>query len=100
MPPLSRAVVLILWCGSLLLSRCEALSPRRIGGWKQAEAPTAAGRPSTANCTWSMFQQKVDHFGADSVATFPQRVCTYSKWWRGASSSGFKVRSKVFFTTF
>ena len=91
MPSLSRAVLLALCCGALLLGGSTAdaarLRQRRIGGHSQV-AP--AGRPSTANCTWSMFQQNVDHFGTDS-ATFPQRVCTYSKWWRGASHSGFKA---------
>ena len=59
-------------------------------------------RPSTANCTWRSFPQKLDHFGADGQ-TFPQRLCIYDKWWRNASLSGFKARGTapgpIFFYT-
>ena len=72
----------------LLLLAGAAASPRRIGGWRQAEA--AVGRPSSANCTWLTYEQRLDHFG-DAPGTFPQRYCLYSKWWRPANASGWRA---------
>lgn len=91
--------------GGLLLLLCALLSAggvaeaarrstgraprvRPIGGWRQAEP--VKGRPSTVNCTWGNFSQKIDHFG-DAPGTFPQRYCMYDKWWRNAAHSGFKA---------
>lgn len=62
--------------------------PRRIGGWVQADANPS--RPSTVNCTWRTFDQKVDHFG-DNSATWPQRYCMYSKYWKTAKDGGFNA---------
>ncbi len=70
--------------------RSRANAPRPIGGWRQAEV--VEGRPSTVNCTWSNFAQKIDHFG-DAPGTFPQRYCVYDKWWRTATRSGFKANA-------
>ncbi len=54
--------------GFLLLAAVSIVSatlpPRPIGGWRQAEV--VPGRPSTANCTWKNFTQKIDHFGVAS----------------------------------
>lgn len=63
---------------------------QRIGGWRQFTA--RSGRPSTLNCTWDMFEQKLDHFGR-VPGSFPQRLCIYSKWWREASEAGFEAAS-------
>ena len=69
-------------------------SPRPIGGWRQAAVPD--GRPSTVNCTWLTFEQKLDHFG-DTPGTFPQRYCRKYKthglrpvqcWCRAAGVEG------------
>ena len=85
---------MLLW---LLLGLCDAARP--IGGWRQE---ASGARPSTVNCTWRSFQQKVDHFG-DHRGTFPQRLCIYDKWWRNASASGFKAHGTalgpIFFYT-
>ena len=67
-PSLMRVCLVILSCAAIACS-----SPRRIGGWRQAEAAT--GRPSTVNCSWRTFDQKLDHFG-DAHGTFPQRYVT------------------------
>jgi hypothetical protein len=86
----------IAWCFLLALLTCCAAQghtprkPRKIGGWRQAEVPV--GRPSTVNCTWGYYQQKIDHFG-EQTGTFPQRYCIYSKWWATAADGGFKAAS-------
>ena len=64
--------------------------PHPIGGWRQAEP--SLGRPSTANCTWTNFTQRLDHFG-DASGTFPQRVCVFDKWWKPAARSGFSAQA-------
>jgi lysosomal Pro-X carboxypeptidase len=64
------------------------LPPRPIGGWRQAEV--VPGRPSTANCTWKNFTQKIDHFGV-ATGTFPQRLCIYDQWWKSATRAGFSA---------
>ena len=59
-----NATALLLCCAAATqLSNVEARAPRLrpIGGWRQAEV--APGRPSTVNCTWANFSQKIDHFG-------------------------------------
>ena len=80
------AVFLVL--GAAVTSVSAALPPRPIGGWRQAEV--VPGRPSTANCTWKNFSQKIDHFG-DAPGTFPQRLCIYDKWWKSATRAGFSA---------
>ena len=80
------AVFLVL--GVAVTSVSAALPPRPIGGWRQAEV--VPGRPSTANCTWKNFSQKIDHFG-DAPGTFPQRLCIYDKWWKSATRAGFSA---------
>jgi pimeloyl-ACP methyl ester carboxylesterase len=90
-----NATALLLCCAAATqLSNVEARAPRLrpIGGWRQAEV--AAGRPSTVNCTWANFSQKIDHFG-DAPGTFPQRYCIYDKWWRPAARSGFKAAAEA-----
>ena len=78
--------------GFLLLAAVSIVSatlpPRPIGGWRQAEV--VPGRPSTANCTWKNFTQKIDHFGV-ATGTFPQRLCIYDKWWKSATRAGFSA---------
>ena len=84
-------------CGVLLCAAaCAATTPpRRVGGRWRAQSTTDGShpsRPSTVNCTWRTFHQQVDHFGS-GTATFPQRYCTYSKWWRSASHGGFAAHA-------
>ena len=74
----------------LALTAAAAVSPRLIGGWRQAEV--AAVRPSIVNCTWQNFTQKIDHFG-DAPGTFPQRLCLYDKWWRPGGGAGGQFRA-------
>ena len=74
----------------LALTAAAAVSPRLIGGWRQAEV--AAVRPSIVNCTWQNFTQKIDHFG-DASGTFPQRLCLYDKWWRPGGGAGGQFRA-------
>jgi hypothetical protein len=69
----------------------SASALKRIGGWRQAEV--SPERPSIVNCTWKFFQQKIDHFG-DSDATFPQRYCIYSDWWKSAEQGGFTTKNE------
>jgi lysosomal Pro-X carboxypeptidase len=78
----------LLFFAVMAMSTAARARPRRIGGWRQAEA--APGRPSTVNCTWGYFPQKIDHFG-DTPGTFPQRYCMYTKWWGTATAGGFKA---------
>eukprot|EP00756_Hemistasia_phaeocysticola_P023166 Hpha_TRINITY_DN15874_c1_g4::TRINITY_DN15874_c1_g4_i1::g.189994::m.189994/K01285/PRCP; lysosomal Pro-X carboxypeptidase len=77
-----------------------ASAPRRFPG-RHLQAPKD-GRPSTVNCTWKSYEQKVDHFGS-APGTFQQRVCIYDKFWTGAKSSGFSATSSakapIFFYT-
>ena len=59
--------------------------PRSFGVWRQE---SQASRPSTANCTWYTYHQKIDHFGS-TPGSFSQRYCLFDKWWRAAPQSGF-----------
>ena len=72
---------------------------KSFGVWRQE---SESAKPSTLNCTWRDFQQKVDHFGTFS-GTFAQRYCVFDKWWRPALQSGFNVSSTspgpIFFYT-
>ncbi|CAK8999056.1 unnamed protein product [Durusdinium trenchii] len=74
-----------------------ATPPRAIGHrvWQQAPAlQDAEKRPSTENCTWRNFTQRIDHFGA-TEGTFPQRLCIYDHWWRRAASGEELPRHKT-----
>ena len=77
----------------LALSRTTDASSHattRIGGRvRQMRSEEDSTRPSVLNCTWGLFQQRVDHFGT-SNRTFPQRYCMYDKWWGTAEMGGFR----------
>ena len=93
-------LVVVVASGCSQASTVPSAAPRPIGGWRQIEGPP--GRPSTANCTWRNFTQKVDHFG-NAPGTFPQRLCVYSKWWTSAARGGFEAAASapgpIFFYT-
>ena len=36
-------------------------------------------------------EQRVDHFDPENTATFKQRLCLYTKWWKTAGDGGFKA---------
>ena len=64
----------------------------------------ASGRPTTANCTWLTFAQRVDHFGAKETGTFEQRYCRYDRWWNNNGTGAFdraapKAPGPIFFYT-
>ena len=46
-------------------------------------------QPSSVNCTWKYFEQKLDHFGSLKT-TYQQRYCIYDKYWKAASEAGFE----------
>lgn len=70
-------------------------APRRIGGWRQhVDAIREPARPSTLNCTWRTFHNKIDHFGSDK-GTFSQRLCIYDKWWSKAATVGFHAPAEA-----
>jgi len=48
-------------------------------------------RPSIVNCTWRYYEQPLSHFMEGSTiagnATFKERVCLYTKFWKAPSKS-------------
>eukprot|EP01064_Diplonema_japonicum_P016782 TRINITY_DN24809_c0_g1_i1.p1 TRINITY_DN24809_c0_g1~~TRINITY_DN24809_c0_g1_i1.p1 ORF type:complete len:625 (+),score=168.79 TRINITY_DN24809_c0_g1_i1:46-1920(+) len=84
----------------MLLLLTAAVEGRRglgFGKWGQV---TEGGNPSSVNCTWKYFEQKLDHFGPSNY-TYMERYCYYDKYWKQGKEVGYDTaeQAPIFFYT-
>eukprot|EP01059_Diplonema_ambulator_P002850 TRINITY_DN1246_c0_g1_i1.p1 TRINITY_DN1246_c0_g1~~TRINITY_DN1246_c0_g1_i1.p1 ORF type:complete len:627 (+),score=185.22 TRINITY_DN1246_c0_g1_i1:37-1917(+) len=81
----------------LLLSTAAEGRNRGFGKWGQV---TDGSNPSSVNCTWRYFEQKLDHFGPSNY-TYRERYCYYDKFWKQGKDAGFSTaeQAPIFFYT-
>ncbi|KAJ9435617.1 putative serine protease pcp-1 [Diplonema papillatum] len=85
---------LLLACAAL---GCFAVNPlRRPGQWRQVHE-LGTDTPSTSNCTWLYFTQKLDHFAQEPTnATWQERYCLYDNYWKAGKAAG-DDKAPIFF---
>ena len=74
------------------------IAPGRNGFYRaRTSSSIRADRPSAVNCTWSAFEQPLDHFnGGESKRTYQQRICSYDGYFDDESRSS-SSRAPIFF---